>query len=151
MYGWIDNYVIGLVETYDTCDIYELYNCLEIKVRRLDDSNILLQDNESIYYRDYLGLEVVFIKSDLTLEYEKFVLAHELGHAIIHTDIYTAAFNKNLINTGKYEKQAHYFALKLLGLNNNLSVEDFKGFTLDQIASSLNLPKDILESIISMT
>lgn len=145
MYTWIDNYVIGLAETYSTYDIHELYNFLQIEIKKLDKGNILLQGNESIYCRDYFGLEVVFLRNDLNYEYEKFILAHELGHAIIHTDIYTAAFNKDLINTGKYEKQAHYFALKLLNIN--LSVEDFDGFTLEQIASTLNLPKNCLENI----
>lgn len=98
MYTWIDNYVIGLGETYNTCDIYELYSLLQIKIEKLDKDNILLQGNESIYYRDYFGLEIVFLRNDLNYEYEKFILAHELGHALIHTDIYTAAFNKDLMD-----------------------------------------------------
>lgn len=145
MYTWIDNYVIGLGEIYNTYDIYELYNLLQIKIERLDKDNILLQDNESIYYRDYLGLEIVFLRNDLNYEYEKFILAHELGHAIIHIDMYTAAFNKDLINIGKYEKQANYFALKLLRIN--LSVGEFDGLTIEQIAAILNLPKDCLENV----
>lgn len=145
MYTWIDNYVIGLGETYNTYDIYELYNLLQIKIEKLDKDNILLQGNESIYYRDYFGLEIVFLRNDLNYEYEKFILAHELGHAIIHTDIYTAAFNKDLINIGKYEKQAHYFALKLLNID--LSTEEFDGLTIEQIAGILKLPKNCLENV----
>lgn len=144
MYTWIDDYVMGLSETYNTYDIYELYNLLQIKIEKLDKDNILLQGNESIYYRDYFGLEIVFVRDDLNYEYEKFILAHELGHAIIHTDIYIAAFNKDLINIGKYEKQAHYFALKLLKID--LSTEEFDGLTIEQIAGILQLPKDCLES-----
>ncbi|MDP4147427.1 MAG: ImmA/IrrE family metallo-endopeptidase [Bacillota bacterium] len=143
---WIDNYIYGLLDLYNTNDIYELFDNLGIKIIRLEASNILLRNNDAFYHRHYLGNEIVFIRNDLNLDFEKFVLAHELGHGIIHTHIYTAAFNKSLINVGKLEKQANYFAFKLLNIN--LDSIDFEGFTIDQVACSLNLPVSYLNQLV---
>lgn len=121
MYSWIDNTILGLKETYYTENIYDLFDELEIIVKKLQPNNVLLQGNEAFYNRNYLGLEVIFIRNDLNRTYEKFILAHELGHALLHTNMYQATFNKNLLNIGKLEKQANYFAIKILdikGINN---------------------------------
>lgn len=137
MYSWINNILLGLKDTHITTNIYELYDSLEIELIKLESNNILLRGNESFYHRNFFDKEVVFIRNDLQREYEKFILAHELGHALLHTNTYEAAFNKDLINTGKLEKQANYFAFKLLGYN--LDPISFEGFTIEQIASSLYL------------
>lgn len=134
---WIDKIVTGLKDTYDTSSIYELYDYLGIQIIKMDPCTILLQGNESLYFRDYCDNEIVFIRNDLNKTYEKFILAHELGHALLHTDIYCAAFNKKLLNVGKLEKQSNYFAFQLLGVE--LDPVEFEGFTLEQIASSLYL------------
>lgn len=146
MYSWINNILLGLKDTYDISNIYDLFDCLNIKIVKLESNNILLQGNEAFYYRAYLGKELVFIKNDLYLEYEKFVLAHELGHAVLHTDIYEAAFSKRLLNIGKLERQANYFAFKLLDID--LDPITYQDFTIGQIASSLNLPTHCIEEFI---
>ncbi|RHW62696.1 ImmA/IrrE family metallo-endopeptidase [Clostridium botulinum] len=138
MYSWINNIIEGIKDTYNITNIHELYDYLEIKIIKLEPSNILLRGNESIYNRNYFGNEIILIRNDLNLEYEKFILAHELGHALLHTETYKAAFNKDLINCGKLEKQANYFAFKLLNLD--MDPIQFEGFTIEQIASSLYLP-----------
>ena len=108
-------------------------------------NNILLQGKEALYHRDFRGLEIVYIGDDLDFEYEKFVLAHELGHAILHVHIFEAAFNKDFINKGKLEKQAHYFAVKLLDIN--LDPIDYEGMTIKQIAGDLHIAEDSLEYV----
>lgn len=146
MYSWINNILLGLKDTYDISNIYDLFDYLNIKIVKLESNNILLQGNEAFYYRAYLGKELVFIKNDLNLEYERFVLAHELGHAVLHTDIYEAAFSKRLLNIGKLERQANYFAFKLLDID--LDPITYQDFTISQIASSLNLPMHCIEEFI---
>ena len=69
-----------------------------------------------LYIRNFLGIEVVFIRDNLHYQYEKFVLAHELGHAVLHVEIGTAAYSNKLINRGKLERQADYFAIKILDI-----------------------------------
>lgn len=145
MYDWINDILEGINDTYGTNDIYELYDNLEIKIIKLDTDNILLRKNESFYNRNFFNMEVVFIRNDLHESYEKFILAHELGHALLHTNMYQAAFNKDLLNIGKLEKQANYFAFKLLDFN--LDPINFEGFTIEQISSSLYLPTNCFKTV----
>lgn len=133
----IDEIITGVKDIHCTDNIYELYNALEIIIRYLDKDNILLQGNDALYNRCYLDQEVVFIRNDLDHGYEKFILAHELGHALLHTSLKTSPFNP-LMNINKLEKQANYFAVKIL--NVDLDSIALEGFTIDQIASTLELP-----------
>lgn len=148
MYSWIDNILIGLTETYNTSDIYELYDYLNITIIKLNFDNPLLKSNEAFYYRDYFENEVVLIRNDLDRLYEKFILAHELAHAILHTETYEAVFNKDLLNLGKFEKQANYFATKLLNLDPDSIECDY--LTIQQIASCLEVPENALRQLVNL-
>ncbi|MCF6461458.1 ImmA/IrrE family metallo-endopeptidase [Clostridium sp. Cult3] len=142
-YDWLDKYIAGTIEHCNSRNIFEIYDILDIKVVKLNKDNILLQGFEALYQRNYFDEETVFIRDDLPYQYEKFVLAHELGHALLHTEIYTAAFNKNLLNKGKLEKQAHYFALRLL----NIKIDDidFEGYTIEQVSKALYVSEESLK------
>lgn len=142
MYCWIDEIILGLKDTYNTNDVYEILDYMNIKIHKINSDNTLLKNNDSFYYRDYFGNEIIFIRNDLNLNIEKFILFHELGHAILHTNIYTAAFNIKYINRGKLEKQANYFAFNLL--QPSFDPCDLEGFTLKQISSLLELPYEQL-------
>ncbi|NBI07943.1 ImmA/IrrE family metallo-endopeptidase [Senegalia massiliensis] len=95
-----------------------------------------------MYQRNYFDEEIVFARDDLEYQYEKLILAHELVHALLHTKTYQAAYNKDLINKGKLEKQADYFALRLLQIE-----IDSIGSTIEQIASSLYVTEESLSSL----
>ncbi|WP_130807678.1 ImmA/IrrE family metallo-endopeptidase [Senegalia massiliensis] len=140
---WINDYVRGIIEHCKTSDIYDIYNELDIKIYRVDKKDRILNNNDAFYMRDYYNLEIVFIRDDLEYYFEKFILAHELGHAILHTDIISAAYNKKLINKGKLEKQADYFALKLLNIE--IDSIDYEGYTIEQISKSLHVSEKSLE------
>lgn len=143
MYTWIDNCVLGLFDFYNIKDIHELYSDLDIIIKKLDKNNILLKGNEAYYCRNYFGNEIVFIRNDLNIDYERFILSHELGHAILHPNVMTVAYTNTLINRDKLEIQADYFAINLLGIN-PYSYK-YKNLTIEQIASSLNLPLHCLK------
>ncbi len=140
--SWIDEYVDGVIDHCYSRDIFDIYNILNIDIKRVDKDDPLLQGNDALYIRSYFGLEVVFIRDDLPYQYEKFVLAHELGHAILHAEVNKAAYNSRLINKGKLEKQANYFALKLLDVSINKGV--YEEYTLDQIAKDLCITENSL-------
>ncbi len=146
--NWIDNYILGLIDLYGTDDIYELYDCLNIKIKRLNRDNILLNNSEAFYNRYSAEGEIVFIEENLSFNYEKFILAHELGHAIMHTSLIMAAFNKTLINKGKLELQANYFAFKLTNLTFD-AIELYE-MTLEQIACCLELPYEPLKQVVDI-
>lgn len=142
---WIDIIILGLVDTYGTNDVYEICDCLNIKIIKLDPESPLLFGNEAFYHRSYFGTEIIFIRNDIPLQYEKFILGHELCHAIVHTEILQAAFSKDLINKGKLERQANYFAFKL----NNIKLDEIQLYemTIEQISSCLELPERALKQL----
>lgn len=141
--SWIDEYVDGIIDYCYSTDIFEIYNTLNINIKRISKDHNLLQGKEALYVRDYFGFEVVFIRDDLPYKYEKFILSHELGHAILHTEISQAAYDSKLINKGKFEKQADYFALKLLDIA--IDKVYYEDFTTDQIAQELYVTEGSLE------
>jgi Zn-dependent peptidase ImmA (M78 family) len=109
-FHWINNYVEGIEEYCSSRDPAEICRSLDIEICRMDPKSFLLKGTEAIYLRSYLSQEIIFISNDLPYLYEKYVLAHELGHAILHPDIDTAAYSSKLLNKGKLERQANYFA-----------------------------------------
>ncbi|MFT9497207.1 ImmA/IrrE family metallo-endopeptidase [Anaerosolibacter sp.] len=140
---WIDEIIIGLLDTYDTSCPYKLCDLLGIEIVKVEKNAYILLKNSSIYIRDYFGRETIFIRNDLAEEDESFYIRHELGHAILHPDI-RKSYNPRLINKFKLERQANYFAMKLL--NFELDSISFEGFTIEQIASSLSLPAKCLKN-----
>lgn len=148
MYAWIDEIIGGLSEYYNTNNVYELCDVLNIQINKLESNNILLHGNDSIYIRDYFDVEVVFIRNDLNVESEKFILLHELGHALLHIDIFKAAFNRNFINKDKLEKQANYFAFKMLNIE--FDEIELDGMSLDQISRCIGMPYEPLSQLVGV-
>lgn len=140
--SWIDEYVDVIIEYCNTRDIFEIFSSLGISIYRVCCSDSVLQQNDAMYIRSYFGIEVVFIRDDLPYQYEKFVLSHELGHALLHTEIAAASFNNKLINKGKLERQADYFALRLLDIT--IDKDYYEGFTIEQIAQELCVTEESL-------
>lgn len=143
---WIDEYVSGVIDYCNSRDIFEIYNTLDINIKKIDKDNLILQGDEALYVRNYSGVEIVFIRDDLPYKYEKFVLSHELGHAILHTEIAQAAYSKKLVNKGKLERQATYFALRLLDIKLD-NVYHYQ-LTKKQIAQGLFVTEDSLNYVI---
>lgn len=146
MYNWIDKIINDLFCKYGTNNIYELIDIFEIKIMYVEPNNILLKGNDSLYIRDYLGIEVIFIRNDINCNLEKFILRHEFAHAILHTNVFTAAFNRACMNKDKYEKQANYFAFKLMNIE--YDEIELSGMSLEQIASCIEIPIEPLYQLI---
>ena len=144
--SWIDIHVDGVIDYCYSRDIFEIYNSLNIDIVRTSKDSFILQGNEAIYIRNYFDMEIVFIRDNLPYKYEKFLLAHELGHAVLHTEIAEAAFNNQLTNKGKLEHQADYFAIKLLGVK--VDGVRCEGLSIDEVANDLCVSEDSLEYVV---
>lgn len=63
----------------------------------------------------YSGVKCICINSDIDdPKLEDTIMAHELGHAILHTETEFMFFEGTLFNESKYERQANCFAAELL-------------------------------------
>lgn len=136
---WIDQIIIGILDTYETNDPYEILKRLEIEVIKAERDNPILLNRNCVYIAEFNS---IFLRNDLVLNYELFYLRHELGHIIMHLD----SNNAMIRNDWKIEKQANYFAFKLSNIT--LDEASLYQMTLEQISSYLELPYQALKQLI---
>ena len=142
---WIDDIVLGLIDLYNTNNPYELCDCLDIGIIKVNSDSLILSGNKSLYIRNYCNdNEVIFISNDLNPHHEEFYLRHELGHAILHVNI----TNSNLTNLPKLEKQANYFAFRLSAMK--LDDIELRDLTMEQIACCIEVPYIALKQFINI-
>ena len=140
---WIDEIIVGLLDTYGTNDVYELCNYLNIEIRNVSPNHTLLDGCKSYYYRYFTGKEIIFISNDIEVPFREFFIKHELGHALCNAEL--SCSNFPLSNRDKLEKQANYFAIKL----SDIKIDEvyLKEMTLEQIAMCLELPYEPLRQL----
>ncbi|MDO4605474.1 MAG: ImmA/IrrE family metallo-endopeptidase [Helcococcus sp.] len=115
---WIDDIVTGLIENIGSNNLDDILSELKIHKFTVSPDNSLLQDNQAVYQR--IGdFECIYIADNVLNK--DFIIAHEIGHAILHVDEMTMFYNP-LLNKGKLENEANYFACKLL--YNDLEIEE---------------------------
>lgn len=107
--NYIERKVLSLVRKYKKRDPFLLAKKLGI--------NIIENDLGEVYgyYTQIRRINFILINSNLSELEKRFVVAHELGHAILHSKITTPCLMhlKN-INDIKIECEANKFAVKLL-------------------------------------
>lgn len=136
---WIKQIIKGLIEMYGTRDVYELLNYLEVTLIRKE----LFKNEKGRFFRDMFGNETIFISNNLSEEEEKIVIAHELGHLILHTDLNTSFYTENhLINKNKLEMEANRFAAELLIPDD---VEIYEGMTTKELACYLEVSEELVK------
>lgn len=70
--------------------------------------------------------KVILINNELTEIQQKFVLAHEIGHALLHTKVNCAFISqKTYLKADRYEIEANYFGAQLLKAIGTLEEHDF--------------------------
>lgn len=103
---WIEDIVRGLTDVYKLRSPYDLCKHLGISIRRLEYNSPILCNTHSVYFRDYDGYEVIFIRDDLYGYDEEHILRHQLGHAILHPHMY----NSNSSHLNEIDNEANYFS-----------------------------------------
>lgn len=121
-----------------TNDPFVIADYLNIKVFQCPLGRI------SGYYKYLKRHRCIYINSDLEINFSKVVMAHELGHAILHVKENCAFMsNKTLLLTSKIERQANLFAANLLITDNML--QEYAGYTQEQFCNSTGYPMELLE------
>jgi len=79
------------------------------------------------FYMKNARHQIITLNSDMDESRLNFVCAHELGHAVLHPNENTPFLHKNtLFSKDKIEKQANYWAIKLLTYKSNLGMYQTK-------------------------
>lgn len=135
----IKNYVAKLIKRCGTSDPFSLAKELNIVVL-----NVPLGELNGFYM--YMKKNrTIYINSDIEdIEQRRVVLAHEIGHALLHTKINYYFMRKNtFLNTSKYEIEANRFAAELL-ISDEL-IRENPGMSATQIASIAQVPPELIE------
>lgn len=122
-----------------TDDVFELVDYFNINVIETDLGSSTLG-----MYRYIKRNKFIFLNNDLEHYQKKFVLAHELGHAILHSDLNCFFLEKKtLYLKNKFEIEANKFAVELLVSDDDL--KELEGYTIEQMSAILNIPSDLLK------
>lgn len=106
----IEYKVKDLIKKYNTSNIKELVDHLDISIEYQDfkaktlDSRLMIVDSKGY----------IFVRSDLGCAYENFLIAHELGHYVLHYDENISFNFLRRVYKTRLEREANEFAIRLL-------------------------------------
>lgn len=92
----------------------------------------------------YKRSRFIHINSDLNPVQQNFVIAHELGHALLHPKVNTPFLRANtFLSIEKIERQANTFAVEML-LPDYMLLKS-EGMSIYQLAQMLQVPQKLIE------
>lgn len=127
------------MKKYDTNDPYVLADYLNVIVMYMP------LGNTAGYYKYIKRRKYVFVNSDIEDDnYRRVVMAHELGHAILHRTENCAFIKKHtLMLTSRIEQEANFFAAYLLITDDMLN--EYQGYTKEHLCLCTGYPKELIE------
>lgn len=126
------------VKKYNTRNPYELAERMGIIIHRCELGKI-----RGYYYYAY-RIKQIFLNCNLSKEQENFVLAHEIGHSVLHPTANTPFLKEStFLSVDKMELEANKFAMELLLPDAEL--HQYQDLTLDQLSRMLGYNKFLIE------
>lgn len=132
-----------LIAIYQTDNVRDLAEYLEISIQHQDfraktvDSRLMVIDAKGF----------IFLRNDLDIIYENFLIAHEIGHYILHYDENISFNFLRRVYKTRLEREANEFACALLlhdQLDNIKNIEN-----IEFVAKEKGIPLKIWYSIIN--
>ena len=138
MKHYIKTEVDKLVQQYKTRDVYELIDKLNIILLKVP-----LHPSVNGLYQYFKRNKIIYLNNGLDSIMERHVLAHELGHAILHPKINITYLESNTFySKEKIEIAANTFAAELL-IEDSL-FDEYKNHTIEEMAAIENLPIELI-------
>ena len=96
------------------------------------------------FYQYFKRNNIIYIDEKLSDAESRFVLAHELGHMILHKKS-NAIFmdTRTCLKTSGFELEADTFAMHLLVSDEDM--EEYKDYTLEQLSRTLGYHQKLIE------
>lgn len=127
-----------LVQKYKTRDPFEM----------IKGMNVILVfyplDGVRGFYQYFQRNNIIYIDETLSEHDKAFVLAHEIGHMILHKKS-NAIFmdSRTQFRTSKYENEANKFAIELLISDESLS--EYSDCTIEQLSQIYGYHQKLIE------
>lgn len=132
--------VSNLKKKFKTTNIFELIDFLNIEVIETDLGSKTLG-----MYRTIKRNKFIFLNNNLGYIEKKFILAHELGHAVLHSSINCFFLeNNSFFVKNKIEREANEFSAELL--IDDVELKDLlcSSYTTAQIAALMEVPESLI-------
>lgn len=106
----INSKIEALFYEFKTSNVKEIADHLDVSIQYQDfkaktlDSRLIIVDSKGY----------IFVRSDLDCAYENFLIAHELGHYVLHHDENISFNFLRRVYKTRLEREANEFAIRLL-------------------------------------
>ena len=134
----IKNIVDILCRKYKTRNPYTLASELGIIVQYGEK-----MDKVRGFYLYDSGIKLICLGNNLPNCTERFVLSHEIGHAILHKQSSALFLQSTFLSVDKMEREANKFAVELIITDEDL--QEHWEYTIDEWAMYYGLPREIIE------
>ena len=139
MNDYVKRVVKNLKRKYKTNCPYELAEYLEIVL-------VIEPLGKPLGMYNYINKnKVIWINSSLNEEERRYVLAHEIGHAVLHPKSSCFFSSVKNINLSKKEYEANLFAAELLLELTENEKSYINGYSINQLASCYKVPTELVE------
>ena len=134
----IRSVVDNLCRKYKTRNPYEL----------IDAMGIILQYGENMekvrgFYLYANRIKLICVGNGLPEHIEKFVISHELGHAVMHKQSSAPFLQSTFLSLDRMEIEANKFATELVIPDEEI-MEHWE-YTIDEWAMFYGLPREVIE------
>ena len=134
----IRSVVDNLCRKYKTRNPYEL----------IDAMGIILQYGENMekvrgFYLYANRIKLICVGNGLPEHIERFVISHELGHAVMHKQSSAPFLQSTFLSLDKMEIEANKFAAELVIPDEEI-MEHWE-YTIDEWAMFYGLPREVIE------
>lgn len=124
-----------LINTVGTNDVNDIATFLNIEVNK--------NGSETFCYRLSNNKKIIVLDKNIPDELTDFVLAHELGHAVLH-DTEIEYYSPLAVDKTQTEREADYFAFLLL----EKEIDPAFNYTLTQYANLLGTNEEVIKYVL---
>ncbi|HDR7685286.1 TPA: ImmA/IrrE family metallo-endopeptidase [Bacillus toyonensis] len=133
----IKEYVLKIVKKHSTANPFEIAKRKNILVLFEDLGNTLG------FYNTYKRFKFIHINNKIDETTQRFVCAHELGHALLHPKANTPFLrNKTLFSVDRLEIEANTFAVELLLPDEMISEYQDTNLSIQEVAEIYGIPEN---------
>lgn len=134
---YIRDIVDSICCKYDTRNPLELADCLGIRINYCELGSI----RGFFVFKN--RIKQIFLNYNLPNYEKRFVLAHEIGHSLLHPEQNTMFLQNTFFSTSKLEIEANRFAIELLMSDED--IQEHWEYTLNEWSMFYGLPPEIIE------